>query len=154
MKKGLVILILGLAIAVAGYGIVYFASTAPARSLEHCQQPELAWLKVEFHLDDAEFQRISALHAAYLPQCGEMCRRIDEQNQRVKALLAATNQMTPDIERAIAHAAELRGECQRNMLRHFYEVSRTMPPEEGRRYLQWVQERAFASDAGMMMPGK
>jgi hypothetical protein len=40
------------------------------------------------------------------------------------------------------------------MLRHFYEVSRTMPPEEGRRYLQWVQERAFASDAGMMMPGK
>jgi hypothetical protein len=36
------------------------------------------------------------------------------------------------------------------MLRHFYEVSRTMPPEQGRRYLAWVQERTFMCSEGMM----
>ena len=150
MKKGVLILMLGLALAAAGYGCVYFFCTSSARNLERCSQPELAWLKEEFHLSDSEFKRISELHAAYLPQCAEVCRRIEAQNQRLKALLAATNHMTGEIESAIAESARLRGECQRNMLRHFYEVSRTMPPEQGRRYLAWVQERTFLSSAGMM----
>jgi hypothetical protein len=33
------------------------------------------------------------------------------------------------------------------MLQHFYEVSRTMPPEQGRRYLAWVQERTILADS-------
>jgi hypothetical protein len=83
-----------------------------------------------------------------------MCRQVEAQNQRLRALLAATNQMTAEIESAVAESARLRGVCQRNMLRHFYEVSRTMPPEQGRRYLAWVQERTFLSNAGMMMRDK
>ncbi len=150
MKKAVLILLLGLVAAAAAYGSMYFLCTAPARGLEQNTQPELAWLKEEFHLSDAEYNRIAALHAAYLPQCAELCRRVDAQNQRIRTLLAATNQMTPDIELAIAQATALRGECQRNMLKHFYDVSRTMPPEEGRRYLAWVQERTFASGEGMM----
>lgn len=39
---------------------------------------------------------------------------------------------------------------QRYMLRHFLEVSRTMPAEEGRRYLAWVQKRMFLSGNEMM----
>ena len=27
------------------------------------------------------------------------------------------------------------------MLEHFYAVSRAMPPEEGRRYLDWIQRQ-------------
>ncbi|MGP8201428.1 MAG: periplasmic heavy metal sensor [Limisphaerales bacterium] len=150
MKKGIFILVVGLALAAAAYGCVYFFCTSSARNLERSSQPELAWLKEEFHLSDAEFKRISELHASYLPQCAERCRQIAVQNQRVKALLAATNQMTPEIEAAVAESARLRVECQRNMLRHFYEVSRTMPPEEGRRYLAWVQERTFLCGEGMM----
>jgi len=57
-----------------------------------------------------------------------MCRRIDAQNMRLKELLAATNRVTTEIEAVIAGSARLRGECQRNMLNHFYEVSRTMSP--------------------------
>jgi hypothetical protein len=150
MKKGIFIFALGLALAAAAYGCVYFFCTSSARNWEQSSQPELAWMKEEFNLSDSEFKRISELHAAYLPQCAEVCRRIEAQNQRLKALLAATNHMTGEIESAIAESARLRGECQRNMLRHFYEVSRTMPPEQGRRYLAWVQERAFLSSAGMM----
>ena len=150
VKKGVLILLAGLAVAAAAYGCIYLVCTSPARALERSSQPELAWLKQEFNLSDAEFQRISELHAAYLPQCAKMCGQIAAQNQRLRALLAATNQMTPEIESAIAESARLRGLCQRNMLQHFFEVSRTMPPEEGRRYLAWVQERTFLSSEGMM----
>jgi hypothetical protein len=150
MRKGLFILLLGLAVAAAAYGCVYLVCTSSARGLEKSNQPELAWLKQEFKLSDSEFQRISGLHAAYLPQCAEMCRQVEAQNQRLEALLAATNQMTPEIESAIAESARLRGQCQRNMLKHFYDVSRTMPPEQGRRYLAWARERTFMASDGMM----
>ncbi len=150
MKKGVVILLLGLALAAAAYGCIYFVCTSSARNLKRSSQPELAWLQEEFKLSDSEFKRVSQLHEAYLPQCAEMCGKIEAQNQRVRTLLAATNQMTPEIESAIAESARLRGQCQRNMLEHFYEVSRTMPPEQGRRYLAWVQERTFLTSEGMM----
>jgi hypothetical protein len=29
------------------------------------------------------------------------------------------------------------------MLQHFFEISRTMPPAQGRRYLEWISERTF-----------
>jgi hypothetical protein len=150
MKKGILVLVLGLVAAAAAYGCIYFACTSSARTLQESSKPELAWLKEEFNLNDAEFKRVADLHAAYLPQCAEMCRQIDAQNQHLKELLAATNQITSEIEAAIAESSQLRAECQRNMLKHFYEVSRTMPPEQGRRYLAWVQQRTFLSNDSMM----
>jgi hypothetical protein len=149
MRKGLLILVFGLMAAAAVYGCIYLTCTASARSMERSDKPELAWLKEEFNLSDAEFKRVSELHAAYLPQCAEMCKQIDAQNLRLKKLLAATNQVTPEIETAIVESSRLRGECQRQMLEHFYAVSRTMPPEQGRRYLAWVQDRTFLSDFAM-----
>ena len=35
------------------------------------------------------------------------------------------------------------------MLKHFFEVSRTMPPEQGRRYLTWVQEQTCLREQTM-----
>jgi hypothetical protein len=35
------------------------------------------------------------------------------------------------------------------MLRHFFQVSQTMPPEQGQRYLSWVKAKAFLPDYGM-----
>src|SRR5437868_5916691 len=98
MKKGILVLVLGLVAAAAAYGCIYFACTSSARTLQESSKPELAWLKEEFSLNDAEFKRVAELHAAYLPQCAEMCRQIDAQNQHLKELLAATNQITSEIE--------------------------------------------------------
>jgi hypothetical protein len=154
MKKGLFILTSGIALAIAAYACIYFVCTSSARDMEHSSRPELAWLKEEFHLSDAEFDRVSKLHAAYLPQCAEICRQIDAQNQKLKALMAATNQVTPEIAAVIAESTRLRGVCQSNMLRHFYEVSRTMPPEEGKRYLEWIEQKTFLSDSMMPSSGQ
>ena len=111
----------------------------------------MAWLKEEFHLSDAEFARVCQMHDGYLAGCAERCRSIDEKNAHLRHLLAATNTITPDIERTLGEAAQLRAECQKQMLQHFYDVSRTMPPEQGKRYLAWVQERTVLPNAHSQM---
>lgn len=145
MKKTWLILAAGLFLAAAGYCCVYFICTAAERRIARSETPELAWLQKEFNLSDAEFKRISELHAAYQPHCAEMCRRIGEKNAELQLLLAKSAAVTPEIERNLAESAQIRAECQAAMLNHFYEVSRTMPPEAGRRYLAWVEEKAFGT---------
>lgn len=149
MKRGLAILLFGLIAGIAAYGCVYLACMSPARKMQASERPELAWLKDEFKLSDAEFQRVSELHRAYLPQCAEMCRRVALENENLQTLLRTNATLTPEIEEALVKIARLRAECQTRMLRHFYEVSHTMPAEESRRYLAWVQGKAFASDHDM-----
>ena len=87
MRRGILILFLGVAGAVLAYCAFYRMGTEAPREWMRSSQPELAWLKQEFSLSDAEFGRISALHSAYLPQCTEMCRRIGEQNTKLRLLL-------------------------------------------------------------------
>jgi len=149
MKLASTILIAGLLVCAAAFCGFYLAGTAPHRELLRESSPELAWLKREFHLSEAEFDRITELHEAYQPQCREMCRRIDEQTAKLRKLLANTKVVTPEIEATLAESSRLRTECQRNMLRHFFEVSQTMPPDQGRRYLEWISERTFGSAHGM-----
>jgi hypothetical protein len=149
MKRIVFILLLGLGLGAAAYGCIYSVCMSPARAMARSERPELAWLKEEFHLSDAEFKRVSELHTAYLPHCREMCRKIDEQNAHLQELLAGATNATPEIDTALVEVAQLRSGCQRMMLRHFFQVSQTMPPEEGRRYLAWVKEKVFAPDYGM-----
>jgi len=149
MKRASFVLVFGLIAAAAAFGCIYFVLTSSARTMQRNEKPELAWLKDEFKLSDAEFKRVSDLHTAYLPQCQEMCRNIDVQNVEVQKLIAGATNVTPEIESALAEASRLRAECQTMMLRHFIQVSQTMPPEQGRRYLAWVKEKAFLPNYGM-----
>jgi Spy/CpxP family protein refolding chaperone len=149
MKKAIVILGVGLVAAVAGYSAFHFYSTACNREMLGDQTPELAWLKKQFHLTDAEYARITELHDAYLPACQERCRRIAAKDAELKELLTKTNSLSPEVETKLKEAAQLRVECQTAMLKHFYAVSQTMAPAQGQRYLAWVQEKTFLSDHGM-----
>lgn len=151
VKRTWIILIGGLVLAILAYCCLYFTGTAHYRPLVKSQEPELAWLKAEFHLGDTEFTRICQLHESYLSGCAERCRRIDLKNEELKLLLAHTNTVTPEIEKKLSETAQLRAECQQKMLQHFYDVSRTMPPEQGKRYLAWVQERTILSDTHSQM---
>ncbi len=146
MKRPLLILVGGLMLAIAGYCGVYYAGTARDCCTPPGQAPELAWLKQEYHLSDAEFTRITGMHEKYLEGCAERCRQIDLKNQELARMLAATNAISPDIEKTLAESALLRADCQKKMLQHFYDVSRTMPPEQGKRYLAWVQSKTVLSD--------
>jgi hypothetical protein len=143
MKRFWSILLGGLLVAAIAYGAAYFACSAPSRRLAASPTPELAWLQKEFQIPDAEFARIAKLHETYSVACMERCQRIDAKNAELQSLLAATNAVTPQIEAALHEAAVIRAECQQAMLQHFYEVSRTMPPAQGRRYLDWVIGRTL-----------
>jgi hypothetical protein len=149
MKRVVVILSLGVLAAMTAYCAVYFAKTRDQRQLLESPAPELAWLKKEFHLGDAEFSRIATLHDGYLPRCEELCRRIAQKNSELKQLVAGTNVDAQAVERTLKEAADLRADCQKNMFNHFLDVSRQMPPEQGRRYLQWVQQQTLAPDHDM-----
>lgn len=101
-------------------------------------------------MSDTEFLRISKLHESYSAGCAERCRRIDAKNAELRTLLAGTNTVTPAIAKALQEAAQLRAECQKEMLQHFYQVSRSMPPDEGRRYLAWVIGRTLGPQHATM----
>src|SRR5215468_4132514 len=126
MRRCWLICIAGLAAGLIAYACVYLGATTPQRSAEQNSHPELAWLKQEYHLTEAQFDQVAKLHESYGPKCAQMCRRIDEQNAKVQKLLAATNIVTPEIKKALLEAAQLRVECQSAMMQHFYEVSRAM----------------------------
>jgi hypothetical protein len=149
MKRGLLILALGLVGAVVAYCCVYLMGTAKPRAMMQSPQPELAWLKHEFNLGDAEFKRISELHAGYLPQCKERCLRIDELNNKLTEVLTSATQVTPEIEKLLNERAQMRATCQAEMLKHFFEVSRTMPPEQGKRYLAWARDNTCLREQAM-----
>ena len=149
MKHAAVILIVGLFAAVAGYGTLYYCGTHAQRQMLDSPAPELAWLKKEFQLGDTEFERISKLHEGYLPRCAELCQRIMAKNSELQQLLAGANIDAKTVEQKLRESGDLRVECQQNMFNHFLEVSRQMPPEQGKRYLQWVQQRTLTPEHDM-----
>jgi len=153
MKRAVAIIFLGIVAALLAYASVYFVTTARERQALHSDAPELSWLKQEFHLDDAQFARISQLHQGYLPQCGETCQKIAQKNAELRELFSRTNSVSPEVEKKLSEIAQLSAECQANMLRHFYAVSQAMPPEEGRRYLAWVEEKTVLNGPGQMDMG-
>src|SRR6266700_5848618 len=108
MKKGQTILLLGLLACAAAFFGIYYLGTVHCRDMMRESKPELAWLKKEFKLSDAEFARISQLHEAYLPQCRERCMRIKEQNQKLKQLLSRSETVTPEIQNLLADRAKTR----------------------------------------------
>ncbi len=152
MKRFGFISLLGLVVAVGAFVALYAIRTAGYRRLEEQCGPELAWIKMEFQLSDADFERVRALHEAYKPECAARCREIDEQNRGLARLLATSHEVTPEIEKVLTRAAELRAQCQTEMLKHFFQVSHAMPPEQGRRYLAWMQAQTLAPTHESMLP--
>ena len=126
---------------------------------QHMARPtdDLAWLRLEFRLNDAELARVRQLHNGYLPKCGEFCERIDVRKRELQAMLASGTNTSATLEQKLIEIGTLRAQCQAAMLQHFRDVSQVMPAEQGRRYLSEMQrltlgfheqiERTMPSDA-------
>jgi hypothetical protein len=95
---------------------------------------DLAWLKQEFRLSDAEMARIKTLHEGYLPKCEAMCQKIAAKKQELDSIVTGGTNISAMTEKKLAELGELRAQCQAQMMQHFAEVSQAMPPEQGRRY--------------------
>ena len=135
MNRSLVILVGALALGVVVFSGSYF--TARQATMVCCAKPaeDLSWLQTEFHLSDAEMVRVQELHAGYRPKCAEICAKIANKQSELDALLGNSTNLTAAAQAKLDEIAALRAQCQAQMLAHFEDVSRAMPPAEGQRYL-------------------
>jgi hypothetical protein len=137
MNRSLVILLGTLVLGAALFGGSYFAGSRACRMTRSAD--DLAWLRTEFHLSGAEMAGIKKLHEGYLPKCAEMCAKIAAKKAELETALTGSTNVNPAAQQKLGELAALRAQCQAQMLQHFVEVSRTMPPEPGRRYLAEMQ---------------
>ena len=137
MNRSLVILLGALVLGVALFGGSYFAGQRACRMTRSAD--DLSWLRDEYQLSDAELARIQKLHEGYLPKCAEMCDKIAAKKSELETALNGSTNVNAAAQQKLAELATLRAQCQAQMLQHFTEVSQTMPPEQGRRYLAEMQ---------------
>jgi small-conductance mechanosensitive channel len=135
MKRSLVILIGALALGAAIFAGSFYASQRA--TVMCCTKPadDLDWLRTEFHLSDAEMAHVRELHEGYRPKCAEMCAKIAAKKNELNSVLGNGTNLTAEAQAKLNEVAELRAQCQAQMLQHFITVSQAMPPEQGRRYL-------------------
>jgi hypothetical protein len=139
MNRSLVILLAALVLGVALFGGSYAVSRRVCQNCMSKSVSDLDWLQKEFHLKDTEMARIEKLHEGYLPKCAEMCAKIAAKKLELETALNGTTNVNPVAQQKLAELAALRAQCQAQMLQHFTDVSQTMPPEQGRRYLAEMQ---------------
>lgn len=158
MRRPLFILIGFLAIGAGVFGVSFLICQQICVSQAAKSADDLDWLRQEFHLSDAEMARVRELHNGYLPKCAAMCARIAAKKADLEATLNNSTNLSADAQKALTELAELRAQCQAQMLEHFAEVSRAMPSEQGQRYLEEMRritlgeheqiEQEMSDDAG------
>ena len=139
MNRSLVIVLGALVLCAALFGGSYAVSRRVCQNCMAKSVSDLDWLQQEFHLSGAELDRIQRLHEGYLPKCADMCAKIAAKKSELETALNNSTNVNPAAQQKLAELAGLRAQCQAQMLQHFTEVSRTMPPEQGRRYLAEMQ---------------
>lgn len=130
MRRGLVVLLglvlLGLLTALAAFSWTRQNSTP------------MGWMRTKFSLDERQTETIARIHAEYENDCAEMCARIAEGDERLAALLRASQTVTPEIEEAIIQTDRLRSQCRSKMLAHFYRIAAELPAAKRSEYLEVV----------------
>ncbi len=140
MKRPLFILLGTLIAGAAIFGGAYFTSQYTCRLCRAQPADDLAWLRLEFHLSDAEMARIRTLHEGYLPKCAETCAAIAAQKREYESAFGSGPPATAAAREKLKEIAALRAQCRAQMLQYFATVSQAMPPEQGRRYLAEMEQ--------------
>jgi len=139
MKRPLFILLGALVLGAAIFTGAYFVSQRTCLMCRAQPDDDLAWLRLEFHLTDAEMARIHKLHDGYLPQCAAVCAQIAAKKQELESAPGGGTNLTAATRAGLRELDQLRTQCRTQMLRYFTTVSQAMPPEQGRRYLAEMQ---------------
>ncbi len=128
------IAVLVLVAAATGF-VCYRLSADPVLHAVAAKGDAMAWLRTDFHLNDAQFGAIKKLHDAYAPSCAEHCRMIQEATKARDALKAADPAAVAPAEHQLQ---ELRTLCETAITRHVRQVAAEMSPADGARYLALV----------------
>jgi hypothetical protein len=114
-------------------------------------EDEMHWLRREFRLTDAQIAEVQRLDRAYRPICDGHCQDYVEAHQRLTAMLARSPAWTPEMGQTMERLYRVEMECHRDMLKHAYEVSTLMAPDEARRYLSMIESRVMLAPPAEMI---
>lgn len=143
MKKGLLILATALLAGLIAFCLMRSHTIARSGGNLLDSMPELAWVRTDLKLTDAQFAKVTELHVAYRPKCMEMCRRISEAHEKMEGLTAKQRKETPELDAAIREHALIHAECQQAMLKHLYETAAVLDEKQGSRYLETMMPYAL-----------
>ena len=151
MKKFLTLLGLVIVVGVVAYAVCYHRAMASVVVVTpDGTDAELAWLKSEFSLTPAQYEKVLVLHQQYQPICGGHCSRYIAVHHRLADLLKTQTIWSDEAGAAIAEQAQVQSECHASMLKYAYAVAACMSPEQGRRYLEMIKMQLVEGDpAGM-----
>jgi len=135
MRKPAVILAGALFIAAVVFAGAFYCAHYVCVQRGATATDDLDWLRMEFHLSDAELTHIRELHEGYLPKCSDNCILIAAKKRELSQAIAVGTNSAATIDALRGQVVALRQKCQGEMLAHFEEVSRAMPPKQGQRYL-------------------
>lgn len=155
MKRFLILLAVVLAVGIGTYAICYHRMMGSVAAVSAGGTiDELEWLKREFALEPAQYEKIAALHRAHQPVCADHCTRFLAANERLQQLLSEPRGWSPEIEAVLSERARIQSECNASMLKHAYEVAAQMSPGQGQRYLEMIKLQMLNGDpSGMFAAG-
>lgn len=139
--KLLAVIVIATLSGVGGYVGYFRCATAPTEAMLAKSNGEMEWLQREYHLSEAQFDRIQQLHREYAPKCDLMCARISKANAKFEELIARNKTYTPEVDAALKECLTVQGDCRQALLAHVYAVSAEMSPEDGARYLAMMKSR-------------
>ena len=90
MKRLLLILALSASLGAAAYLISYHIAQNALCDSPDWQSPT-AWMRQEFHLNDAQYAQVKKMEGDYHPHCTEMCDRIQQSHLALKKIILANN---------------------------------------------------------------
>jgi hypothetical protein len=126
VKNFLITLGVAIAACAVACGVFYVVSDDRAMRAAAREGDAMAWLRLEFKLDDAQFAAIKRMHEDYSVECGKHCGAIMDARER---------------KAPAAEIAALEKFCVDSMGGHFRQVAALMPPGQGERYLAVVLPR-------------
>ena len=126
MKNLLITLGLILAVCAVAGGVCYVGADNRAMHAAAREGDAMAWLRLEFQLNDGQFKAIKQLHENYSIACGRHCA----------AIMDARTRQAP-----AAEVAALEKICVAAMAEHFHQVAALMPADQSERYLAVVLPR-------------
>lgn len=137
--KALLVALGTVALAVASHDFVVSVAPRPPSP----QELGLAWLKQEYHVPDAAFERIKALHEEYFQRCDAMCAEMLDVRRPFALKFGKHQTHRQSHESRLRARAEARARqkalcesCLGTMVAHLEAVAALMPAGEGERFLK------------------
>ncbi len=139
LRRPVVIFILALVAALAGYGITRLALRPLSPQTGATTDAQLAWLEREFGLSPEAREEVRRIKAAYAPICEDHCIAIGRAEAARKSALASGDPAA--LAAADAELARLKEVCAEATLGHLRSIAAHMSPAQAQRFLALMQSR-------------